>query len=40
MAAEIAKHLGREAPKVSAPKADRIAEEAEIEEETEGEGHA
>lgn len=34
MAAEVAKHLGREAPKATAPRAERIAEEAEIE------GHA
>jgi CPA2 family monovalent cation:H+ antiporter-2 len=34
MAAEVAKKLGREAPRVAAPKAERIAEEAEIE------GHA
>jgi CPA2 family monovalent cation:H+ antiporter-2 len=42
MAAEVAKHLGREAPKAVAPKAERIAEEAEIEEEAEVEvdGHA
>ena len=34
MAAEVAKRLGREVPKVAAPKAERIAEEAQIE------GHA
>ncbi len=34
MATEIAKHLGREAPKAVAPKAERLAEEAEIEEDS------
>lgn len=32
MAAEVAKRLGREAPRATAPKAERLAEEAEIEE--------
>ncbi len=40
MAAEIAKHLGRAAPKPVAPKAERIAEEAEIEDESEDEEQA
>lgn len=40
MAAEVAKRLGREAPKVVAPKEDRIAKEAAIEEGAEDDGHA